>query len=98
MLARLEPYKEKLCKIGNASGESGFRPLAPQIRSNWILNLYTIPEPVKAQETAQPKPKVKRKSKSQKLKAANTDNPGKNEETVQPEAPLNEEPQKETAK
>lgn len=28
-LARLEPFKEKLCEIGNVSGESGFHPLPP---------------------------------------------------------------------
>ncbi len=68
LLARLEPFKEKLCEIGNVSGESGFHPLAPQIRSNWILNPYKIPEPVKAQESEQPKPKAKRKGKAQEVK------------------------------
>ncbi len=69
LLARLEPFKEKLCEIGNVSGESGFHPLAPQIRSNWILNPYKIPEPVKAQEEAQPKTKSKRKAKTQEVKS-----------------------------
>ncbi|MGN0837873.1 MAG: DUF1643 domain-containing protein [Pyramidobacter sp.] len=64
LLARLEPYKEKLCEIGNASGQSGFHPLAPQIRSNWILNPYEIPVPLTVKEEKQPKPKAKGKSKA----------------------------------
>ncbi len=53
LLARLEPYKDKLCEIGNMSGDSGFHPLAPQIRSNWVLNPYKIPGPAKAKDTKQ---------------------------------------------
>lgn len=64
LLARLMPYKEKLCEIGNASGQSGFHPLAPQIRSNWILNPYEIPVPLAVKEEKQPKPKAKSKSKA----------------------------------
>ena len=64
LLARLTPYKEKLCEIGNASGQSGFHPLAPQIRSNWILNPYEIPAPLTAKEEKQAKPKAKGKSKT----------------------------------
>lgn len=48
LLARLEPFKDKFCEIGNASGESGFHPLAPQIRSNWVLNPYKFPGIAKA--------------------------------------------------
>lgn len=73
LLARLEPFKEKLCEIGNASGESGFHPLAPQIRSNWILNPYKIPEPVETQKETQTKSKPNRKVKSQVAKSENND-------------------------
>lgn len=64
LLARLTPYKDKLCEIGNASGESGFHPLAPQIRSNWILNQYAIPGPLATNEESQPKTKAKGKNKA----------------------------------
>ncbi|MST55657.1 DUF1643 domain-containing protein [Pyramidobacter sp. SM-530-WT-4B] len=102
LLARLEPFKEKLCEIGNESGESGFHPLAPQIRSHWILNPYEIPEPIASKEEKQPKPKVKRKSKSQEAKAADTDDPCKSEQDRSiPSVPDNitdQQPQKEAAK
>jgi hypothetical protein len=32
LLERLKPFKDKLCVIACKSGESGFHPLAPQIR------------------------------------------------------------------
>ena len=97
LLARLEPFKEKLCEIGNVRGESGFHPLAPQIRSNWILNPYKIPVPVKAQEEAQPKPKSKRKTKAQGEK----DEPQKVKMSEEPARPIEiaaEGPNKEESK
>jgi hypothetical protein len=48
LLERLKPFKEKLCVIACESGESGFHPLAPQIRFSWILTKY---EPPKAPES-----------------------------------------------
>ena len=102
LLARLEPYKEKLCEIGNAGGQSGFHPLAPQIRSNWILNPYEIPVPLTVKEEKQPKPKAKSKSKSQEAKAANTDGSAKNEHDCSipsvPDKITEQQPQKEAAK
>jgi len=83
LLARLEPFKEKLREIGNARGESGFHPLAPQIRSNWILNPYKIPEPVKIADEKQSKPKGKRKSKAQEVKSTSIENQEKTEDPTQ---------------
>jgi hypothetical protein len=48
LLDRLKPFQEKLCVIACQSGESGFHPLAPQIRFSWILKKY---EPPKAPES-----------------------------------------------
>ena len=90
LLARLEPFKEKLCEIGNVKGESGFHPLAPQIRSNWILNPYKSPEPVAAKDEKQPKPKTKRKSKALEAKVESPESQDKAEETVQPSEPEGE--------
>ncbi len=82
LLARLEPFKEKLCEIGNVRGETGFHPLAPQIRSDWILNPFKIPEPVKAQEESQPKAKSKRKAKAHDAKVE-PDKTEKSEDSAQ---------------
>jgi hypothetical protein len=42
LLEKLTPYKDKLCEIGNEKGESGFHPLAPQIRFSWVLKKFEI--------------------------------------------------------
>jgi hypothetical protein len=47
LLERLKPFKEKLCVIASGNGDSGFHPLAPQIRFSWTLKKY---EPPKAPE------------------------------------------------
>jgi hypothetical protein len=44
LLERLKPFKEKLCVIACESGDSGFHPLAPQIRFSWILKKYEPPK------------------------------------------------------
>jgi hypothetical protein len=44
LLERLKPFKDKLCVIACESGESGFHPLAPQIRFSWILKKYEPPK------------------------------------------------------
>jgi hypothetical protein len=44
LLKYLEPFKEKLFIIACESGESGFHPLAPQIRFSWILKKYEPPK------------------------------------------------------
>jgi hypothetical protein len=44
LLERLKPFKEKLCVIASQNGESGFHPLAPQIRFSWILKKYEPPK------------------------------------------------------
>jgi hypothetical protein len=48
LLERLKPFKDKLCVIASGNGDSGFHPLAPQIRFSWILKKY---EPPKAPES-----------------------------------------------
>jgi hypothetical protein len=44
LLVHLKPFKEKLCVIANESGDSGFHPLAPQIRFSWTLKKYEPPK------------------------------------------------------
>jgi hypothetical protein len=44
LLDRLKPFREKLCVIACETGESGFHPLAPQIRFSWILKKYEPPK------------------------------------------------------
>jgi hypothetical protein len=44
LLDRLKPFRVKLCVIASGSGESGFHPLAPQIRFSWILKNYEPPK------------------------------------------------------
>jgi hypothetical protein len=43
LLDKLTPYRDKLFEIGNGKGESGFHPLAPQIRFVWVLKKFDIP-------------------------------------------------------
>jgi hypothetical protein len=44
LLERLKPFKEKLCVIACENGDSGFHPLAPQIRFSWTLKKYEFPK------------------------------------------------------
>ncbi|MDY4032318.1 MAG: DUF1643 domain-containing protein [Pyramidobacter sp.] len=44
LIARLEPFKGKLCMIASQSSEAGFHPLAPQIRFYWDLVNYERPQ------------------------------------------------------
>ena len=45
LLRHLRPLKAKLYEIGDEHGNSGFHPLAPQIRFTWILKKYEFPAP-----------------------------------------------------
>jgi hypothetical protein len=44
LLERLKPFKDKLCVIASENGDSGFHPLAPQIRFSWTLKKYEPPK------------------------------------------------------
>lgn len=63
LLKILQPFKDKLCCIAaSETGESGFHPLAPQIRFDWVLRDFTPPknkeaikEEKKAVKTLNPK-------------------------------------------
>ena len=45
LLNHLKVFKEKLFVIADSAGQSGFHPLAPQIRFTWTLQKYEIPVP-----------------------------------------------------
>lgn len=45
ILEPLKPFAHKLCIIANENGESGFHPLAPQIRFSWYLVPFERLEP-----------------------------------------------------
>ena len=46
LLKVLQPFKDKLCCIAESeNGESGFHPLAPQIRFQWVLRAFIQPKP-----------------------------------------------------
>jgi len=53
-LKKLEPFKDKLYLIANDDGDSGFHPLAPQIRFDWYLEKFVLPEYLK--EKPEPTP------------------------------------------
>jgi hypothetical protein len=40
LLNHLKSFKEKLYEIADGQGNSGFHPLAPQVRSVWVLKKY----------------------------------------------------------
>ena len=44
LLEKLKPFEHKLFVIANKKGDSGFHPLAPQIRFEWILKPFVVPE------------------------------------------------------
>jgi hypothetical protein len=50
LLERLKPFKDKLFVIASEKGESGFHPLAPQIRFTWVLKKFDMPEKMDAKE------------------------------------------------
>ena len=44
LLTILKPFKDKLfCIASSEDGDSGFHPLAPQIRFQWVLKAFTPP-------------------------------------------------------
>ena len=44
LLEMLRPFKDKLfCIASSEDGDSGFHPLAPQIRFHWVLKVFTLP-------------------------------------------------------
>ena len=44
LLEMLRPFKDKLfCIASSEDGDSGFHPLAPQIRFHWVLKAFTLP-------------------------------------------------------
>ncbi|MBR1437113.1 MAG: DUF1643 domain-containing protein [Synergistaceae bacterium] len=60
LLAILKPFKDKLfCIASSEEGDSGFHPLAPQIRSQWVLKAFipsALPEQTEKNKTANNKP------------------------------------------
>ena len=60
LLTILKPFKDKLfCIASSEDGDSGFHPLAPQIRFQWVLRAFTppvLPEQTEKNKTANNKP------------------------------------------
>ena len=60
LLAILKPFKDKLfCIASSEEGDSGFHPLAPQIRFQWVLKAFipsALPEQTEKNKTANNKP------------------------------------------
>ena len=60
LLAILKPFKDKLfCIASLEDGDSGFHPLAPQIRFKWVLKAFTpqiLPEQTEKNKSANNKP------------------------------------------
>ena len=56
LLTILKPFKDKLfCIASSDDGDSGFHPLAPQIRFQWVLKAFTppvLPEQTEKDKTA----------------------------------------------
>ena len=50
LLQKLTPFKDKMYLIANLDGDTGFHPLAPQIRFDWILVPFTMPDYLKDME------------------------------------------------
>ena len=60
LLTILKPFKNKLfCIASSEDGDSGFHPLAPQIRFQWVLRAFTpqvLPKETEKNKTANNKP------------------------------------------
>ena len=60
LLTILKPFKDKLfCIASSEDGDSGFHPLAPQIRFQWVLKAFTppvLPEQTEKNKTTNNKP------------------------------------------
>lgn len=52
LLEHIKSFEEKLYIIGSTVGESGFHPLAPQIRFTWILKKLDLPQNKENKEEA----------------------------------------------
>ena len=48
LLDKLKPFQEKMYMIASTSGDSAFHPLAPQIRFDWVLEKFVLPDYLKA--------------------------------------------------
>lgn len=44
LLDKLKPFQDKMYMIASKSGESAFHPLAPQIRFDWVLKKFVMPD------------------------------------------------------
>ena len=69
LLTILKPFKNKLfCIASSEDGDSGFHPLAPQIRFQWVLRAFTPPvlqEQTEKNKTANNKPDLNVPAQSQ---------------------------------
>jgi len=54
VLEQLKPFQEKLYLIASDIGDTGFHPLAPQIRFDWFLEDFVMPEYLKPKQEEQP--------------------------------------------
>ena len=54
LLDKLQPFQEKLYWISSETGNSGFHPLAPQIRFDWYLERFVMPEYLKEKQDDKP--------------------------------------------
>jgi hypothetical protein len=54
LLKKLEPFADKLFVIASDKGESGFHPLAPQIRFSWELIPFVCPAYLKDKSEIKP--------------------------------------------
>ena len=63
VLDALKPFEEKLYTISDEYGGKSYHPLAPQIRSIWILKKFDFPK----SQTVEEEPKTKKKDKKKKL-------------------------------
>ena len=69
LLTILKPFKDKLfCIASSEDGDSGFHPLAPQIRFQWVLRAFTppvLPEQTEKNKTTNNKPDLNVPAQSQ---------------------------------
>ena len=73
LLEKLQPFQDKLHMIESDAGDSGFHPLAPQIRFSWHLVPFTLPEYLQEKKDESKEDAVKETETSEASKEAVSD-------------------------
>ena len=78
LLEKLQPFQDKLHMIASDAGDSGFHPLAPQIRFSWHLIPFVLPEYLQEKKEVVPEEVVSDESTEAEPSETSTNEPKNN--------------------